>query len=126
MIARNLPVKGADIIVLGLTFKENCPDLRNSKVVDVIRELQSYGCQVHIHDPLADSAEAEQEYGIHLTAWDDLPQASALVAAVGHQQYADMGTAVLAEKLQTGGLFVDVKSTHDPAIIEQRLSLWRL
>ena len=114
-------------IVLGLTFKENCPDLRNSKVIDVIRELQSHGCQVHIHDPFADNTEAGHEYGIHLTAWNDLPQASALVAAVSHRQYADMGTAALAEKLHPGGLFVDVKGTHDPAVINQRgLNLWRL
>jgi UDP-N-acetyl-D-galactosamine dehydrogenase len=127
MVAHDLPVKGADVIVLGLTFKENCPDLRNSKVIDVIRELQSHGCQVHIHDPFADNAEAEHEYGIHLTAWDGLPQASALVAAVSHRQYADMGTTALSEKLHPGGLFVDVKSTYDRAVIEQRgLNLWRL
>lgn len=127
MIARDIPVKGSDVIMLGLTFKENCPDLRNSKVIDVIRELQSYGCQVHIHDPCANSTEAEHEYGLHLTAWDDLPQASAMVAAVSHRQYADMGTAALVKKLHPGGLFVDVKSTHDPAVIEQHnLNLWRL
>lgn len=127
MIAHNLPVKGTDVIVLGLTFKENCPDLRNSKVIDVIGELKSYGCQVHIHDPFANNAEAEHEYGIRLTTWDGLPQASALVAAVSHQQYTDMGTATLVEKLHPGGLFVDVKGTHDPAIIKQYgLRLWRL
>ena len=85
MIAAGQPVRDADIIVLGMTFKEDCPDLRNSKVIDVIRELQSYGVKVHVHDPLADNEECQHEYGIGLTEWDALPQASAIIAAVAHQ-----------------------------------------
>ena len=85
-----MQVKGAKVNVLGLTFKENCPDLRNSKVVDVIRELQSFGCDVHVHDPIAEAREAEHEYGIRLTAWDDLPDdADAIVAAVSHSEYLE-------------------------------------
>ena len=82
MIQSGHNIKGADVIVLGLTFKENCPDLRNSKVIDVIRELKSYGCNVIVHDPVAESTEAQHEYGVSLTAWNDLPRASAIVAAV--------------------------------------------
>ena len=67
LIAYDFPIKAADIVVLGMTFKENCPDLRNSKVIDVVRELQNYGCQVHIHDPIANSEECRREYGIGLT-----------------------------------------------------------
>ena len=67
MIAADMPVKGADVIVLGMTFKENCPDLRNSKVIDVINELKSFGARVHVHDPIASSAECEHEYGVALT-----------------------------------------------------------
>ena len=64
MIQSGHNIKGADVIVLGLTFKENCPDLRNSKVIDVIRELKSYGCNVIVHDPVAESTEAQHEYGV--------------------------------------------------------------
>ena len=75
------PESSADVVVLGMTFKENCPDLRNSKVIDVVRELRSFGADVRVHDPIADSAECEHEYGVALTPWDQLPQAAAIVAA---------------------------------------------
>ncbi|WP_374404389.1 nucleotide sugar dehydrogenase [Niveibacterium sp.] len=127
MIANDLPVKGANVIVLGLTFKENCPDLRNSKVIDVIRELRSFGVNVHVHDPIADSGEAEHEYGVSLTPWDALPKASAIVAAVSHQAYADMGVAQLIAKLLPGGVFTDVKSAYAPTEVEAAgARLWRL
>ncbi len=113
MIANNLPVKDAPVVVLGMTFKENCPDLRNSKVIDVVRELQSFGANVLVHDPIADSTECVHEYGVALTAWDDLPQASAIVAAVSHKEYLDLGVAGLVGKLVPGGVFTDVKSTYD-------------
>ncbi|WP_068637153.1 nucleotide sugar dehydrogenase [Thauera butanivorans] len=127
MIAAGSSIKGADVVVLGLTFKENCPDLRNSKVIDVIRELQSYGCKVHVHDPVAESAEAEHEYGVSLCTWDTLPQAQAIVAAVAHQQYLDMPVAELLQKLSPGGVFSDVKSAYDPAVLEAAGAVvWRL
>jgi len=78
MIANDLPVKDAPVIVLGMTFKENCPDIRNSKVIDVVRELQSFGANVQVHDPIADTAECQHEYGIALTPWDELPRAAAI------------------------------------------------
>ncbi len=127
MIQNGLNIKGADVIVLGLTFKENCPDLRNSKVIDVIRELQSYGVKVHVHDPVAESAEAEHEYGVSLTAWDKLPKAGAIVAAVAHKEYAEMGVAKLCDKLVHNGVFTDVKSFYDPAeIAAAGATVWRL
>ncbi|WP_374259754.1 nucleotide sugar dehydrogenase [Zoogloea sp.] len=127
MIQNGHNIKGADVIVLGLTFKENCPDLRNSKVIDVIRELQSYGVNVHVHDPVAESAEAEHEYGVSLTAWDALPKAAAMVAAVAHKEYADLGIGALCEKLVTGGVFADVKSFYDPAALAAAgAKVWRL
>ncbi|HCN68849.1 MAG TPA: nucleotide sugar dehydrogenase, partial [Candidatus Accumulibacter sp.] len=70
-------VKGAPIVILGLTFKEDCPDLRNSRVIDVIRELESYGARVVVHEPVADAAEALHAYGVELTPWDELPAAAA-------------------------------------------------
>ena len=127
MIAQDHQVKGATVIVLGMTFKENCPDLRNSKVIDVVRELKSFGVNVLIHDPIADSAECEHEYGVSLTAWDDLPKACALVAAVSHKEYAEMGIAALTAKLVPGGVFTDVKSSYDPVAVEHAgARLWRL
>lgn len=127
MIQAGQSVKGADVIVLGLTFKEDCPDLRNSKVIDVIRELQSFGLNVHVHDPIAESAEAEHEYGVKLTSWEALPKACAIVAAVSHREYLEMGPAQLCSKLHTDGIFCDVKSAYDPGQIKQAgAKLWRL
>jgi UDP-N-acetyl-D-galactosamine dehydrogenase len=127
MIAADLPVKGATVIVLGMTFKENCPDIRNSKVIDVVRELQSFGADVRVHDPIASSAECEHEYGVALSDWDTLPQAAALVAAVSHKEYADMGVEGLLRKLRPGGVFTDVKSAYDPdALRAAGARPWRL
>ena len=127
MIANDLQVKGANIIVLGMTFKENCPDLRNSKVIDVVRELQSFGANVVVHDPIADSHECRHEYGIGLTDWDALPQACAIVAAVSHKEYAEMGVPALTAKLVKGGVFTDVKCAYEPeAVKASGATLWRL
>ncbi|MBP6763180.1 MAG: nucleotide sugar dehydrogenase [Thauera sp.] len=127
MIAAGSSIKGASVIVLGLTFKENCPDLRNSKVIDVIHELQSYGCKVHVHDPVAASAEAEHEYGVQLEPWDELPVADAIVAAVAHSEYLEMPLPKLLGKLSPGGVFSDVKSSYNPAaLLEAGVRLWRL
>ncbi len=127
MIAAGSSIKGADVVVLGLTFKENCPDLRNSKVIDVIRELESYGCRVHVHDPVAEADEAMHEYGVRLAAWDDLPAADAIVAAVAHRQFVDMPLSGLLGKLAPGGVFCDVKSLYDPAALAAAgARVWRL
>ncbi|MBV5323148.1 MAG: nucleotide sugar dehydrogenase [Ilumatobacteraceae bacterium] len=121
-------VKGSQVLVLGLTFKENCPDLRNSKVADVVRELTEFGCQVTVHDPLADPIQAKQEYGITLTPWGQIPrQADALLVAVAHQAYQSMGVGNLLTHLKPGGVFLDVKSAFDPnAITATGHRLWRL
>lgn len=120
-------IKGCDVIVLGLTFKENCPDLRNSKVIDVIHELESFGCKVHVHDPVAESAEAEHEYGVKLVSWDALPRASAIVAAVSHQPFLAMPIERMLEKLSDSGVFVDVKSSFDQAALAKAgAKVWRL
>ena len=127
MIEAGHSIKGCEVIVLGLTFKENCPDLRNSKVIDVIRELQSYGCSVRVHDPAADADEARHEYGVELVEWDALPKASAIVATVAHAAYANMATATLTDKLADNGVFVDVKSFFDrKALTEAGVRVWRL
>jgi len=127
MIKAGSPVKGAHVIVLGLTFKENCPDLRNSKVIDVIRELESFGVTVHVHDPVAEPAEAHHEYGVDLVSWDHLPKANAIVAAVAHQELAEKPLDVMLSKLAPGGVYIDVKSQADRAALEARgVHVWRL
>jgi UDP-N-acetyl-D-galactosamine dehydrogenase len=127
MIQAGFPVKNAKINVLGLTFKENCPDLRNSRVIDVIRELQSYGAAVHVHDPVANADEAMHEYGVRLTPWEQLPKAHALVAAVAHREYRARPVRDFVDKLEAGGLYVDVKCQADAdALREYGASVWRL
>jgi UDP-N-acetyl-D-galactosamine dehydrogenase len=127
LIQSGSQVKDAEVIVLGLTFKENCPDLRNSKVIDVIRELESYGATVHVHDPVAASAEAEHEYGVKLVPWEHLPKANAIVAAVSHKEFAEHSIDQMLGKLANGGVYVDVKCTADVhALRAKGVNVWRL
>jgi UDP-N-acetyl-D-galactosamine dehydrogenase len=127
LIEADLPVKGADVVVLGLTFKEDCPDLRNSKVIDVIRELETYGVRVHVHDPVAARPDAEHEYQVKLEDWERLPLAQAVVAAVSHREYKELTPAAIAALVVPGGVFVDVKSMFDPlALSAAGLRVWRL
>ena len=127
MIAAGFHVKGSKVNVIGLTFKENCPDLRNSKVADIVYELKSYGCDVHVYDPVADADEAMHEYGIKLEKWEDLPRADAVVAAVGHKELLARPLGDLQDKLNENGCFIDVKSQFDKkALAEAGYSVWRL
>ena len=127
LIRNGWTVKDAPIIVLGLTFKEDCPDLRNSRVIDVVRELQSYGANVIVHEPVADAAEAQHEYGVSLTAWDDLPKAAAIVAAVAHQEFKSRPLSDYVAMLQERGVLTDVKSMFDEAqLAAQGVTVWRL
>jgi UDP-N-acetyl-D-galactosamine dehydrogenase len=127
MIRNGNPVKGAKAIVLGLTFKEDVPDLRNSHVIDVINELRSYGVDVFVHDPLCDPDEARHEYALKLTSWEDLPTAEAMVVAVAHRHFLSMGAEQLARKIVKGGIFVDVKSRFErKALAAAGLCVWRL
>jgi UDP-N-acetyl-D-galactosamine dehydrogenase len=120
-------VKGSEVIVLGLTFKENCPDLRNSRVIDIVRELESYGVHVSVHDPLADPREARHEYGVELRSWDELPKANAIVSAVAHQEFRRRPIDDFVAKLQPGGVYVDVKCQADARALQARgLRVWRL
>ena len=127
MIAAGRAIKGAKVNVLGLTFKENCGDLRNSKVIDIIRELTTYGVDVFVTDPKADAGEAMHEYGVELHRWEDLPRADAVIAAVAHKEYAGLKPADFGERLAAGGAFIDVKSAFDgDAIRAAGYRLWRL
>jgi UDP-N-acetyl-D-galactosamine dehydrogenase len=127
MIAGGSYVKGAKVNVLGLTFKENCGDLRNSKVIDIIRELQSYGVEVHVTDPTAAADEAMHEYGVKLVSWDELPRADAIVAAVAHREYAELTADDFGRKLVKGGAFIDVKAAYDTQALQKAgHRVWRL
>jgi UDP-N-acetyl-D-galactosamine dehydrogenase len=128
MIGNGTNIKGAKVIVLGLTFKENCSDLRNSKVADVVRELQNFGCEVFVHDPLAKPQQALYEYGITLSEWGQLPlRSDAIVAAVSHAEYTNQPVVKLLSSLKPGGVFVDVKSAYLPeAVTSTGACLWRL
>jgi UDP-N-acetyl-D-galactosamine dehydrogenase len=127
MIAGGSYVKGAKVIVLGLTFKENCGDLRNSKVIDIINELRSYGVDVFVTDPQAEVDEAQHEYGVGLVPWNELPRADGIVAAVAHKEFAALSMEDIGRKLVKGGAFIDVKAAFDAkAILDAGYKLWRL
>jgi UDP-N-acetyl-D-galactosamine dehydrogenase len=127
MINRGHSIKGARVNVLGLTFKENCADIRNSKVVDLVRELEEFGVKCCVHDPYADPDEALREYGLQLHAWEELPVANAIVMAVAHQPLMDLPAASYLRKVIDGGCLIDVKSALDPAPFRQQgVTVWRL
>jgi len=122
------PVKDLKVAVLGLTFKENVPDLRNSRVPDIIHELREYGVQVLVHDPIAQAEEAVEEYGIHLSEWSDLKDIDGIIVAVAHRRYAEMGLENLLKPLrnQREGAVIDVKCLLDQAKLPKTLKYWRL
>lgn len=151
LINANIKVKGADILIMGLTFKENCPDLRNSKVNDIILELKEYGVNVHVVDPIAEKVEAKKEYGVDLENLKDIKNMDAIIVAVGHKGYRDMdikelqqyykevySTTKLPKVLKKLGLqeyykevyskplLVDVKSIFDKEEAEKEYDYWRL
>jgi UDP-N-acetyl-D-galactosamine dehydrogenase len=127
MIRSGSQVKGSRVNVLGLTFKENCPDIRNTRVIDVIHELKSYGIDVHVHDPVPDAEEARREYGLELEPWDALPRANAVVVAVAHRQLIARPLADYLAKVVEGGCFIDVKSQFDVTALQRAgLAVWRL
>jgi UDP-N-acetyl-D-glucosamine/UDP-N-acetyl-D-galactosamine dehydrogenase len=114
------------VTVLGMTFKENVPDIRNSRVIDIVQELRDFGIDVQIADPLADSAAVEEEYGVALTALDALRPADAVVLAVAHEPYVTGGWRMIQRLLRDGeGLVLDVKMKLDRASKPAPIELWR-
>lgn len=117
----------ATVTILGMTFKENVPDTRNSKVADIVKELRSFGLTVQVHDPLADPREVKREYGIELTAMEALRPADAVIFAVAHESFVRGGWPLLTGLLKDGGgVVLDVKATLDRAQRPDRIELWRL
>ncbi|MEJ8825645.1 nucleotide sugar dehydrogenase [Variovorax humicola] len=122
MLRKNLPVLGSKVLVLGLTFKENCPDLRNTKVMDMVRTFQRYNVQVDVFDPWIDVAEAEHEYGLQCLSEMPKPgQYAAVVLAVGHHQFATLGEAGIRALGQVGAVLFDVKSSLPLGVADSRL-----
>lgn len=120
LIKKGIDLPNARVLVMGLTFKENCPDLRNTRVVDIIRELQSYGLEVDIYDPWADSEQAKREYGISLIEelshqWDGI------IIAVAHQKFYEMGSTGIRSLLKTPGVLYDVKWVLPKEDVDGRL-----
>ncbi|HEX4781326.1 MAG TPA: nucleotide sugar dehydrogenase [Usitatibacter sp.] len=127
MIQAGRNIKGARVNVLGLTFKENCKDIRNSKVIDVVRELQEYGIECYVHDPEADPDETLHEYGIRLCSWEALPAADALILAVAHKSFVEKPVSAFLEKIVRKGCLVEVKPVLDPAAFQREgIRTWRL
>ncbi len=127
MIQAGHNILGGTVTLLGLTFKEDCPDLRNSRVIDIYRELQDYGITVQVHDALADEEEAIREYGIRLMKMGDLRPANAVIAAVSHRAYREMGVEQLKGLMGKNPVLIDVKAMYDPqAIRTADIRLWRL
>jgi UDP-N-acetyl-D-galactosamine dehydrogenase len=127
MIHAGRNIKGARVNILGLTFKENVPDIRNSKVVDILRELDEFGVETFVHDPLASPEDALHEYGVRLSDWDSLPVADATIFAVAHESLVRLPPSALLQKIVKNGCFIDIKSVFDPAIFRREgISLWRL
>jgi UDP-N-acetyl-D-galactosamine dehydrogenase len=121
------PVRGARVLVLGLTFKEDCPDVRNTRVVDIIAELRRFGAEPVVVDPVADPGEARHEYGLELVGMEPLPRCAAIIAAVAHRQFRALTPAALVAAAGAGAPFLDVKSVFDPAPLRQAgLVGWRL
>lgn len=122
------PANELRVGVLGLTFKENVPDLRNSKVPDIVKELGEYGINVLVHDPLAEPEEAVAEYGIHLADWSRMKELDGIVIAVAHQPYKDMKPAEMLRLLRNNryGVVVDVKSILNPTELPSFIKYWRL
>ncbi len=121
------PVKDCVVTVLGLTFKENVPDLRNTRVIDIVRALREYAVNVQVHDPLVSVAEARREYGLALTPREKLKPADAVILAVAHKEFIDQGWPLITSLLQNRrGAVVDVKGRLPRAQQPAGVQLWRL
>ncbi len=127
MITHGLAIRGAKVSIAGLTFKENCADLRNSKVVDVVTELKSYGVDIFLTDAFAHAPEVQGIYGQPLLSWNDLPMSDVFVAAVPHKVYRSMNENDWRKKIRYGGVFIDVGAAFDQKQLQQMgLLVWRL
>ena len=129
MIDNNMNIKGSNLLVMGLTFKENCPDLRNSKINDIIKELKEYGVNVLVTDPEASKEEAMLEYGVELIDLNEVKNLDVIVVGVGHKKYRDMNPIELKKYFKEEykkPLLIDIKSIFPKEILEENFDYWRL
>jgi UDP-N-acetyl-D-galactosamine dehydrogenase len=127
LILNNIPVQGSRVAVLGMTFKENVPDLRNSRVIDIIKELREFGVNVEVTDPLADAEETHSEYSLPLVPLDSIKDVDAVVLAVPHDEYIKAGWEGISALLNNErGIVIDIKSVLDRNACPEQISLWRL
>ena len=126
LIQADIPPKGARIGILGLTFKENVTDLRNSRVPDIIRELKQFGIEPLVHDAVASAQEAREEYGVQMSDLETFHNLDGLVLAVSHRAYLEQGAEALAGRLRPKGIFVDVKSAFAPGDFRSGITYWSL
>jgi UDP-N-acetyl-D-galactosamine dehydrogenase len=124
LIEADITVKNARVGVLGLTFKEDCNDIRNSKVPDILRELTSFGIEPMVHDPIASASEAVHEYGVQLVGDEALVDLDAVVLAVSHKAYLDLGGSGILSMIRDGGVLIDVKSVLEPTCVDRRIRYW--
>jgi UDP-N-acetyl-D-galactosamine dehydrogenase len=127
ILKHGLNLANLSAAVLGFTFKEDCPDVRNTKVVDIVRELQDYNTIVYCCDPVADAADSAHEYNIKLVDFTAIPQVPLLILAVAHKEFKDLSLDDILAKVQPGGVILDVKSVLPKDEIRSRgYILWRL
>ena len=126
LIQQELPVKAARVGILGLTFKEDVHDIRNSKVPDIVKELQQFGIEPLIHDPMADKEDTHEEYGLNLSSFEEFTNLDALIFAVSHRAFLDLGVGKICNCLKQKAIFIDVKSSFDPRDFQGQISYWSL
>lgn len=121
MLKRRIHVEDANVLIMGLTFKENCPDIRNTRVVDIVHEFRDYGANVDIYDPWADPAEAREEYGLEITREPASGKYEAIVLAVAHAQFRELGVPAIRKLGRRECILYDIKSMFLPADVDGRL-----
>ena len=126
LVHADIPVKCSRVGILGLTFKENVPDLRNSRVSDIVSELKEFGVQLLVHDPVADVVAAKEEYGIDLVPWEKMRDLDGIVLAVGHDFYQQLPAEFWPQAIRPGGVLMDVKSILDPRCLPDTHVYWCL
>ena len=127
MVKFNQPINGAKVAILGLTFKENCNDIRNTRVVDIVTELKNYHINVFVHDPLADAKQVQEEYGINLVNFETIADVDVIILAVVHDFYLQISLEDLIKKIKMPGLIIDVKGVLDrEQVAKHKINIWRL
>ena len=122
----NIPIKQVRVGILGMTFKENVPDTRNTRVPDIVAELEQFGIRPFVHDPIANPEEVHQVYGISLTPWSEFFALDALILAVPHRQYLECSPDELIQCLNPEGIFMDIKSVLGPSLFPSKIVYWSL